>query len=93
MKTDPGRQFEQGDIPPEKSQLAVRSLRVGRKRPARAREVSREAVGELTPDDMYHGRQREILSCKEKIKHLTLERRKEDNLHDATWPRMEATTL
>ena len=31
-------------------------------------------MGELTLDDMYHGRQRAILSRREKIKRLTLER-------------------
>ena len=49
------------------------------------RKVERlhEAVGNLTPDDMYHGRQRAILSPREKIKRLTLERRKKENLRDA----------
>ena len=40
-------------------------------------------MGELTPDDMYHGRQRAILSRREKIKRLTLERRKKENLSNA----------
>ncbi len=39
-----------------------------------------EAIGNVTPDDMYHGRQRAILSRREKIKRLTLERRKKENL-------------
>jgi len=42
-----------------------------------------EAIGNVTPDDMYHGRQREILSRRLKIKRLTLERRKKENLHNA----------
>ena len=42
-----------------------------------------EAIGNVTPDDMYHGRQRAILSRREKIKRLTLERRKKENLHNA----------
>jgi hypothetical protein len=40
-------------------------------------------VGELTPDEMYHGRQRTILNCRVKIKRLTLERREEENLGNA----------
>ena len=39
--------------------------------------------GELTPNDMYRSRQRVILNRKEKIKRLTLERREEENLHNA----------
>ena len=42
-----------------------------------------EAIGNVTPDDMYHGRQRAILSCREKIKRLTLKRRKKENLSNA----------
>jgi transposase InsO family protein len=42
-----------------------------------------EAVGNVTPDDMYHGRQREILNRREKIKRLTLARRKQENLRNA----------
>ena len=42
-----------------------------------------EALGNVTPDDMYHGRQREILTRREKIKRLTLERRKKENLRNA----------
>ena len=41
-----------------------------------------EAIGNVTPDDMYHGRQRAILSRREKIKRLTLERRKKENLRN-----------
>ena len=37
-------------------------------------------MGNVTPDDMYHGRQREILTHRAKIKRLTLERRKKENL-------------
>jgi hypothetical protein len=40
-------------------------------------------MGELTPDDMVHGRQRAILGRQVKIKHLTLERRKKENLSNA----------
>ena len=39
--------------------------------------------GNVTPDAMYHGRQRTILSHREKIKRLTLERRKKENLYNA----------
>ncbi len=42
-----------------------------------------EAIGDVTPDDMYHGRQPAILSRREKIKRLTLERRKKENLRNA----------
>jgi transposase InsO family protein len=42
-----------------------------------------EAIGNVTPDDMYHGRQREITSRRAKIKRLTLERRKKENLRNA----------
>ena len=42
-----------------------------------------EAIGNVTPDDMYHGRQPAILSRRENIKRLTLERSKKENLRDA----------
>ncbi len=42
-----------------------------------------EALGNVTPDDMYEGRQREIVTRREKIKRLTLERRKKENLRNA----------
>ena len=41
------------------------------------------AIGNVTPDDRYHDRQRAILSRREKIKRLTLERRKKENLRNA----------
>ncbi len=52
-----------------------------------------EAIGSVTPDDMYHGRQRAILSRREKIKRLTLERRKKENLRNAASPQMGARIL
>jgi hypothetical protein len=42
-----------------------------------------EAIGNVTPDAMYHGRQHEILTRRQKIKRLTLERRKKENLRTA----------
>jgi len=42
-----------------------------------------EAIGNVTSDDMDHGRQRAIPSRREKIKRLTLERRKKENLRNA----------
>jgi hypothetical protein len=38
-----------------------------------------EALGDVTPEDMYQGRRREIFSRKERIKRLTLERRKKES--------------
>ncbi len=42
-----------------------------------------ESIGNVTPDDMYHGRQREILSRRDRIKRLTLERRTKENQRNA----------
>ena len=42
-----------------------------------------EALGNVTPDDMYHGHQRVILSPREKIKRLTLKRRRKESLRNA----------
>jgi transposase InsO family protein len=42
-----------------------------------------EALGNVTPADMYSGRQQEILTRRERIKHETLERRKRENLRRA----------
>jgi len=42
---------------------------------------------------MYHGRQREIFTNREKIKRLTLEHRKKENLGNAAWLKMGAKTL
>ena len=52
-----------------------------------------EAIGNVTPDDMYHGRQRAILTRPEKIKRLTLERRKKEHLRNAASPQAGARTL
>jgi hypothetical protein len=42
-----------------------------------------EALGNVTPADMYSGRQQEILSRRERIKRETLERRKREDLRRA----------
>ena len=42
-----------------------------------------EVIGNVTPDDMYHGRQPEILTRRAEIKRMTLERRKKENLRSA----------
>lgn len=40
-----------------------------------------ESLQNVTPADMYHGRQAAILARRERIKHRTLQRRKQENLH------------
>ena len=42
-----------------------------------------EALGNVTPADMYAGRQQEILTRRKRIKHETLARRKKENLRKA----------
>ncbi len=42
-----------------------------------------EAIGNVASNDMVHGRQPAILSRRENIKRLTLERRKKENLRNA----------
>jgi transposase InsO family protein len=42
-----------------------------------------EALGNVTPADMYSGPQREILSRRERIKRKTVARRKRENLRRA----------
>ena len=39
-----------------------------------------EALPNVTPADMYHGRQATILARRDRIKHRTLQRRKRENL-------------
>jgi hypothetical protein len=41
----------------------------------------------VTPDDMYHDRQREIFTHRAKIKRFTLHRRKKENLRNTAWRR------
>ncbi len=38
------------------------------------------SLSNITPHDMYHGKQREILTRREKIKRKTLKKRKQQNL-------------
>jgi transposase InsO family protein len=52
-----------------------------------------EAIGNVTPDDMYHGRQREIVTRREKIERLTLDRRKKENLRNAASPQTGTRTI
>jgi hypothetical protein len=78
----PDRQFERGNLPQEKSELAVCLRRVGQKRTART-GVALRHCGELTPDDTDHGRQRAVLGRSEKIKRLTLDRREAEDLSNA----------
>jgi len=42
-----------------------------------------EAIGDVTPDDMCHGRPHAIVSRREKVKRSTSERRKTENLRNA----------
>ena len=46
-------------------------------------ERLQEAIGNVAPESLYYGRQREITSRRAKIKRLTLERRKKENLRNA----------
>jgi hypothetical protein len=66
---------------------------VGRKRAAKTRKLTRETIGEVTPDDMYHGRQRAASRRREKIQRLMLARGKKENSFNAAWPKMAARTL
>jgi hypothetical protein len=65
----------------EEEPISSQRLRVGRKRTARTLEDPTRARRGDDDDDTYHGRQRAILSRKERIKRLTLKRRKKENLH------------
>jgi hypothetical protein len=82
VKTNPDRQFERGNLPQEKSQLQSYAFGWGENGQLDTERFPR-IRGELTLDDTYYGRQRAILIRREKIKRLTLERRKEENLDDA----------
>ena len=42
-----------------------------------------ESLQNVTPADVFHGRRREILTQREKIKRRTMDRRKRENLHAA----------
>jgi hypothetical protein len=49
-----------------------------------------EALGNVTPDDMYHGRRRAILTHWEKIKRSTPERRRKEKPCSAAQPQTGA---
>jgi hypothetical protein len=42
-----------------------------------------ESLDNVTPADVFHGRRREILTRREKIKTRTMARRRRENLHAA----------
>ena len=42
-----------------------------------------ESLGNVTPADMHEGRQIDVLTRRERIKHETLERRRRENLRKA----------
>ncbi len=42
-----------------------------------------ESLGNVTPADVFHGRQREIVTRRAKIKKKTMARRRRENLHAA----------
>ncbi len=39
-----------------------------------------ESLNNVTPADVYHGRRREVLTKRAKIKRLTMQRRRKENL-------------
>ncbi|GAH57852.1 unnamed protein product, partial [marine sediment metagenome] len=43
-----------------------------------------EAIDNLTPADVYHGRSEEVLSKREQIKKVTLEKRRRRNLQTSS---------
>jgi hypothetical protein len=45
-----------------------------------------EALGNVTPADMYDGRQQEIITRRERVKRKTLARRRRENLRRVAWP-------
>jgi hypothetical protein len=53
-------------------------------------ERPHEAIGNVTLDDMYRRRHREIVSRREKVECLTLGRGKKENLRDAAEPQTGA---
>ena len=56
-------------------------------------ERLQEAIGNVAPESLYYGRQRDIFTHREKIKRLTLQRRKKANLRNAAWPQRRDDTL
>ena len=81
MKTNPNCQSERSDILQETGHLAVCAGEWGKNGQLELGGPPERPLG-MTPDDTVHGRQRETLIRRERIKRLTLERRNDENLHN-----------
>ena len=54
-------------------------------------QLYHESIDNLTPADVYHGRSEEVLSKREQIKKITLEKRRMRNLQQLTTPMYNST--